>query len=127
MMRNYFFWVLKNTLNRFTVRLARTGRGPFSVIRHKGRKSGRAYETPVILAKVSEGFIAELTYGEKVDWYRNVVAAGGCRVVHHGTEYRVNHVESCTAEEGRRAYPTPLRQILRATRRDEFRLVRTDT
>jgi len=51
MMRNYFFWVLKNTLNRFTVRLARTGRGPFSVIRHKGRKSGRAYERPVILAK----------------------------------------------------------------------------
>ena len=37
-----------------------------------GRKSGRAYETPVTLARVPEGFIAELTFGENVDWYRNI-------------------------------------------------------
>ena len=26
---------------------------------------------PVILAKAPEGFIAELTYGDEVNWYRN--------------------------------------------------------
>ena len=125
--RTPLFWLLKNTLNRVTIRIAHTGRGPFSIIRHVGRTSGRTYETPVILARVAEGFIAELTYGDKVDWYRNVVAAGGCLVVHHGAEYRVNRVEPCGAQEGCRAFPTPFRQVLRATNRDAFRLLRTET
>jgi deazaflavin-dependent oxidoreductase (nitroreductase family) len=125
--RTRFLWLLKNTLNRFTIRIARSGRGPFSIVCHVGRKSGRAYETPVILAQVPEGFIAELTYGDTVDWYRNVVAAGGCLVIHHGHEYRVTHIEPCPAEEGRRAYPTPFRQLLQATGRDSFRRLRTGT
>jgi len=85
-----FLWLLNNSLNRVTSQIARSGHGPFSLIRHVGRKSGRTFETPVILAEVPEGFIAELTYGENVNWYRNVVAAGGCVVVHHRVEYRVD-------------------------------------
>ena len=50
--RRGFFWLLKNTLNRMTSRMARTGHGPFSLIRHVGRKSGRTYETPVVLVQV---------------------------------------------------------------------------
>src|SRR4051812_50056213 len=73
-----FLWMLKNSLNRLTIRIARSGRGPFSLVRHVGRRSGRTYETPVILARVPQGFVAELTYGAGVDWYRNIVAAGGC-------------------------------------------------
>src|SRR5262249_3565293 len=88
--------------------------------RHVGRRSGRTYETPVILAEVAEGFIAELTYGENVNWYRNVVAAGGCVVVHGRREYRVSSVEPCGAEAGRDAYPTPFRLILKAAGREEF-------
>jgi deazaflavin-dependent oxidoreductase (nitroreductase family) len=124
--RRRFLWLLKNTLNRATSRAARAGRGPFSLIRHVGRRSGRTYETPVILAVVAEGFIAELTYGEKVDWYRNAVAAGGCVVVRGRKEYTVTHIEQCTAERGRSAYPVPFRQILTALGRSEFRLLRTD-
>ena len=123
--RTRFFWLLKNTLNRVTSRMARAGHGPFSLIRHVGRKSGRTYETPVILAQVPEGFIAELTYGESVNWYRNIVAAGGCVVVHHRREYRVTHIEPCSAEYGRGAYAAPFRLILKAAGRKEFRLLRT--
>jgi hypothetical protein len=56
-----FLWVLDHTLNRITTPLAKSGHGPFSLIRHVGRKTGQAYETPVILATVPEGFVAELT------------------------------------------------------------------
>jgi deazaflavin-dependent oxidoreductase (nitroreductase family) len=125
--RHRFFWVLKNTLNRVTIAVSRSSVGPFSTICHVGRTSGRAYKTPVILVKLPEGFIVELTYGENVDWYRNVKAAGGCLVVHHGKTYRINRIEPCTAEEGRRAYPAPFRQILKATGRREFRILRTDS
>ncbi len=123
--RRQFFWLLNNTLNRVTRPMARAGRGPFSLTRHVGRKSGRIYETPVILVKTPDGFIAELTYGDAVNWYRNVVAAGGCVVVHHGREYRVNQIESCSAERGQSAYPAPFRSVLRVTGRNEFRLLRT--
>jgi len=123
--RKRFLWVLKNTLNRATAPLARAGRGPFSLIRHVGRKSGRTYETPVILVQTPEGFIAELTYGENVNWYRNIVAAGRCVVVHKRREYRVDHIEPYDAEQALRAYPQPFRAVLQATRRHEFRLLRT--
>lgn len=123
--RKRFLWLLKNTLNRVTSRMARTRHGPFSLVRHVGRKSGRTYETPVILVQTPEGFIAELTYGDQVNWYRNVIAAGGCVVVHHGKEYRVNHIEPYGVERGRSAYPAPFRFVLKATGRKEFRLLRT--
>jgi deazaflavin-dependent oxidoreductase (nitroreductase family) len=123
--RTRFLWLLRNTLNRLTTRIAQTGHGPFSVVRHVGRKSGRTYETPVILVRVPEGFIAELTYGEGVNWYRNIVAAGGCVVVHHRKEYRIESIEPCSAERGRNAYPFPFRQVLSAAGRDQFRLLRT--
>jgi deazaflavin-dependent oxidoreductase (nitroreductase family) len=125
--RTRFLWVLKNTLNRLTTWMARRGVGPFSLIRHVGRRSGRSYETPVILVARPDGFIAELTYGDKVDWYRNVVAAGRGVVVHRGKEYRVSGIEPYGTEMARRAFPAPFRQILTATHRDEFRLLRTDT
>jgi deazaflavin-dependent oxidoreductase (nitroreductase family) len=125
--RQRYLWLLKNTLNRATSRAARSRHGPFSLVRHVGRKSGRSYETPLILAPVPEGFIAELTYGDTVDWYRNVVAAGGCVVVHHRVEYSVTRIEQCSPERGRNAYPPPFRQILTALGRTDFRLLRTDT
>jgi deazaflavin-dependent oxidoreductase (nitroreductase family) len=124
--RKRFLWVIKNTVNRVTTPVARSGHGPFSLIRHVGRTSGRTYETPLILARVPDGFIAELTYGERVNWYRNVVAAGGCVVVYRGSEYRVTAIEPCDSDRGRNAYPTPFRQVLKAMRRKEFRFLRTD-
>lgn len=125
--RERFFWLLKHTVNPVAARMARTRYGPFSLVRHVGRKSGRVYETPLILARAREGFVAELTYGENVDWYRNAVAGGECIVVHHGREFPVTGIETCTAERGRDAYPPPFRWILKATGRNQFRLLRTDT
>jgi hypothetical protein len=76
--RRLFFWLLKNTLNRKESD-GPSRHGPFSLIRHVGRKSARTYETPVILVQVPGGFTAELTYGENVNRYRNIVAAGRVR------------------------------------------------
>lgn len=124
-LRRRFLWVLNHTLNRITTPLAKSGHGPFSLVRHVGRKTGHAYETPVILARAPGGFVAELTYGENVDWYRNVVAAGGCVVLYRGKEYRVSAIEACDAETGRAAYPAPLRGVLKLMGRNDYRLLRT--
>ena len=122
-LRARFLWMLKHTLNRVTGRVARSRYGPFALVRHVGRRSGRTYETPLILAPVPEGFVAELTYGPDVDWYKNVVAAGGCTVVRHGREYTVDGISPLPAERGLAAFPNPQRLVLRALGRSEFRLL----
>jgi deazaflavin-dependent oxidoreductase (nitroreductase family) len=123
--RRHFPSLLNKTVNRLTGALARTTHGPFSLIRHVGRKTGRSYETPLILVAVPGGFVAELTYGENVNWYRNLLAAGGGVVLHHGKQYRITGVEPCDADWGRRAFPLPFRLVLTALGRSEFRLLRT--
>jgi deazaflavin-dependent oxidoreductase (nitroreductase family) len=51
------------------------------LIVHRGRRSGRRYETPVMLFPVEDGFIIALTYGARgTEWVQNVVAAGGCEL-----------------------------------------------
>ena len=102
----------KHILNPLLGRVARSGRGPFAIIRHVGRKSGRTYETTVIVVPVTGGFVLALTYGREVDWFRNVQAAGGCVVVWHGREYLIERVEPLDATGGRALFPQPERTIL---------------
>lgn len=118
-----YLWLLKNTLNRVTLRAARSGRGPFSLVRHVGRTTGTVYETPLILARRDDGFVTELTYGDDVAWYRNIVAAGDCVVVHRGVEHDVDRIEPCSTRDGLRAFGYPRALILRLLRRHEFRLL----
>jgi deazaflavin-dependent oxidoreductase (nitroreductase family) len=120
--KTLYLRAMKNTLNRITTRVARRGRGPFSLISHVGRRSGRSYQTPVVLARVPDGFVAELTYGPSVDWLRNIVAAGGCTVLYRGREYTVDRIEPCSTEDGLRAYGNPLAVMLRLLRREFRRL-----
>jgi len=120
--RTAFFWVLGHTLNPVALRAARRGRG-FSLLRHRGRKTGRSYETPLILAAVDEGFVAELTYGTDVAWYRNVMASRHCTVVFKGVEYEIDGIEPYPSDRGRQAFGFPGALILRLLRRNEFRLL----
>ncbi|MBX3081450.1 MAG: nitroreductase family deazaflavin-dependent oxidoreductase [Anaerolineae bacterium] len=112
--------LLKHTLNPLTRRLARTPYSPFALIQHRGRRSGKQYETPVILGTAADGFVAELTYGPEVDWYKNVIAAGGCTVIWHGKNYVVNKVEPMDTDIGRSAFPLPAQLILRLANRRHF-------
>jgi deazaflavin-dependent oxidoreductase (nitroreductase family) len=112
------------TMNRVTRPLARAGVGPWSLVRHVGRRSGRVYETPLLIARVPDGFVIELTYGPGVDWYRNIVAAGSCGIVHRGVAYPVDRIEPRSAAAGRAAYSGPLpRLVLRLLGSDEFRFL----
>jgi len=119
-----FLWLLKNTLNRATLRAARSGRGPFSLVRHVGRKTGAVYETPLILARAPGGFVAELTYGTDVAWYRNIVAAGVCDILYLGTEHHIVGIEPMSTEAGLAAFGNPRAVILRVLRRHDFLLLR---
>jgi deazaflavin-dependent oxidoreductase (nitroreductase family) len=116
--------VLKHTLNPLTRRIARSSVGPFAIVRHIGRHSGKVYETPIIVAPVKDGFVIELSYGHDVDWHKNVLAAGGCTILRHGKEFVINKIEPIDAETGRAAFSSPQRFILRLLRRKDFEKLR---
>ena len=73
----------KAVLNRLTTPVAAHLPG-FAVVHHHGRRSGRAFRTPVNLFPVEGGFVVALTYGSRADWVRNVLAAGACTVQTRG-------------------------------------------
>jgi deazaflavin-dependent oxidoreductase (nitroreductase family) len=50
------------------------------VIVHRGRHSGRCYQTPVNVFGAGDGYVVALTYGADTDWVKNVLAAGGCEL-----------------------------------------------
>lgn len=122
--RRGFFWILDHTINPVAMRLARSGRGPFSLVRHVGRKTGRVYETPLIVAELPDGFVAELTYGTNVSWYRNVMAAGECVLIVHGDEHRIDAITEYPTEAGLAAFGYPRALILKLLQRKEFRHMR---
>jgi deazaflavin-dependent oxidoreductase (nitroreductase family) len=116
-----FLWLVTHTVNRVSAPLARSGFGPFALVRHVGRRSGRTYETPLVVARVPGGFVIELTYGPGVDWYRNIAAAGGCVIVYQRSDYHVHRIEPCSTEDGLAAFGFPRSLVLRLLRRHEFR------
>ncbi|GAC1479068.1 MAG: hypothetical protein NVS2B12_33790 [Ktedonobacteraceae bacterium] len=104
----------KRVINPVVLRFAGAARSPFAAIRHVGRRSGKVYTTPLLLAPVAGGFVIELTYGFEVDWYRNVRAAGQCTLLWQGREYTCTRFETLDAATALPAFPPVLRLPLRA-------------
>ncbi len=110
----------KHVLNPLLGRIARSAHGPFAIIRHTGRKSGKTYETPVIVFPFASGFVLALTYGKEVDWYRNVSAAGRCVVIYHQRDYAIDKIEPITLEAAQPLLHQPEKTILRLVQTENF-------
>ncbi len=110
----------KHILNPLVLKSAGTAYSPFAVICHVGRRSGKAYETPIIVVPIVDGFVIELTYGPGVDWYRNVLAAGHCTVIWHDRAYVCEGVEALETETGLLAFPRHFRFVLQLMDRRDF-------
>ena len=125
-LRSAWLTFIKHTINPIAIQAAHRGSGPFSLVEHVGRTSGRSYETPIMLAPVPAGFVAELTYGPKVAWYQNAKAAGGCVVRFHGRPFTIDRVEELDAAAGLKAFGPPRSWVLRLLRRREFLMLHVE-
>ena len=88
----------KAGLNRVTKHIAPWAPG-FGVVIHRGRRSGRLYQTPVNVFAAVDSYVFALTYGPDTDWVKNVRAAGGCELRTRGraiqlTSPRLYHDQS---------------------------------
>ena len=74
-------WRYRHTVTRYVDPLLRPVAGwlpTFGIVIHRGRKTGRTYETPVNVFRRGDDYLFFLTYGSDVDWVKNVLAAGTC-------------------------------------------------
>lgn len=83
----------KHLLNPLMLRLAGHKHWYASAIRHTGRRSGKQYVTPVVADRTADGFVIPLPYGTRVDWLRNVLAAGRATIASQGETYDVAQPE----------------------------------
>jgi deazaflavin-dependent oxidoreductase (nitroreductase family) len=77
-------------LNPLVLLLAGTRLLPlYGVIEHRGRRSGKVFQTPVVVRPTDDGFIVPMPWGEGTDWYRNVRAAGECVIRWKGRDHQL--------------------------------------
>lgn len=106
--------VAKYLVNPLVLRLS--GRlGPYAVLRHVGRRSGRAHATPVWAASLGDDFVIALIIGTEADWYRNVRAAGHCTLQLHGVSSALTGPELVDQATALRAFPVWIRLVARIT------------
>jgi deazaflavin-dependent oxidoreductase (nitroreductase family) len=92
----------------------------FAVVVHNGRRTGHQYATPVAARRSGEGFVISLAFGAQVDWYRNLLAAGGGRIRWRGGEHPVAAPRPVDAATALAAFHPIQRLFLRAGRIDAY-------
>ena len=108
--------------NRVLGPLARRAPG-FAIVLHVGRRSGRAYRTPVNLFRSGDRYVIALTYGADSQWVRNVLAAGAVDIETRGQ--RLHLVDPEVVHDAQRSLvPEPVRHVLRLANVTDFMLVR---
>jgi deazaflavin-dependent oxidoreductase (nitroreductase family) len=89
-------------------------------IHHTGRRSGALYVTPTSARLDKTRIVVPLTFGNRSDWCRNVLAAGGCTVQLGGRSYEAADPTLYWREDLRDQLRGPFNPLERLT----FRLLR---
>jgi deazaflavin-dependent oxidoreductase (nitroreductase family) len=107
------------------LRVAETGAIPiWAVVRHRGRKSGKLYSTPIAIRPTPDGFVLPLPWGEGTDWCRNLRAAGGGVVRWGGADIEINDPVIIDAADAMPAFDAYMRPLVRLIGIKKFLRVR---
>jgi deazaflavin-dependent oxidoreductase (nitroreductase family) len=120
MFPNRMRYIAKNVINRLTIRNAGSAKSQFAILHHVGRRSGKDFETPIMVAPLGEDFVLALTYGPKVDWYRNLQANGKGTLIWHGKTYTIERLEPLDRNAGLSAHHLHEQVILRILNVENF-------
>ena len=95
----------------------------FGILEYRGRKTGKAYRTPMNVFRRGEHMVLALTYGPDVQWVKNIVAAGEVDVRTMGRTVHLLEPELFT-DPSCREMPLLIRPFLRLMRVTEFMRLR---
>lgn len=100
----------RGAVNRMTLHLA--GHAAFADLEHAGRQSGIVRHTPVRAFRTGDTVVIGLNFGRQSDWYRNIKAAGTCRLRLGGEQLTLGTPALVPAEQGSKGMPWPFRFAL---------------
>lgn len=75
------------------------------ILHHVGRRSGRAYATPLGMRPLGDSFLLPRTFGDNAAWYQNVLVAGWCVVTYRGKNYTLIQPEIVDYATAAPAFP----------------------
>jgi deazaflavin-dependent oxidoreductase (nitroreductase family) len=75
------------------------------ILRHQGRRSGRAYATPIGMRPLGDSFVIPRTFSDNAAWYLNIKAAGGATVKYLGRTYELVDPQVVDYAPARPAFP----------------------
>lgn len=61
----------------------------FGVLHHVGRKSGRAYATPLVTRRTADGFVMPVPFGAGTQWVHNLLGSGNATIRWDGRDFPV--------------------------------------
>ena len=100
--------------------------GPFvsrtptgAVLHHRGRRTGRSYNTPVRAYRTPDGYVVPLAYSRNAAWALNLLAAGGGAMTRYGRRYQLTQVRRA-GPEARELLPARASLMMRSLRIDDF-------
>jgi deazaflavin-dependent oxidoreductase (nitroreductase family) len=99
------FAISRRWLNPWQLRRAGRPGAYASIIRHRGRRTGRPYDTPIGVVAMDDDFLVMLPYGSGTQWLRNVLAAGEATLVTEGRTVRVDRPEIIQFREVAEQFP----------------------
>lgn len=83
----------------FSRRMAGTRWLPlWGLLRYVGRRSGSAYEIPVVALPTDDGFLIPLPFGDGTQWLKNIQAADRAGLRHAGRDYDIDRPEVINLE-----------------------------
>ena len=89
----WLIWYHKHVENPVMVRFFSGRSSRDALLHHVGRRSGKAYATPLTAHRSEDTIIIPLPYGTETDWLRNLQAAGQGVVELEGHSFTVNEQE----------------------------------
>ena len=102
---------IRGAVNQMTLHLA--GHAAFADLEHLGRKSGTLRHTPVRAFRTGDTVVIGPNFGRQSDWYRNIKAAGTCRLRLRGEQLTLGAPTLVPVQQGVKGTPWPFRFALR--------------
>lgn len=90
--------------------------GPWAVLEHVGRRSGRHFRTPVAVLEAGDRLVIPVPFGVGTQWVQNVLAAGGATLRWHGRDLQVDDPRLVTWPDVRPLVRRSLRVVVWLTR-----------
>ena len=103
----------KHVINPVMVRFF-SGRSTYAaLLHHVGRRSGKAYATPLTAHRSEDTIIVPLPYGSQVDWLRNLQAAGRGVVELEGRSFDIDELEVVSVDSVMSLLPPFVARLVR--------------